>query len=118
MDHLGPDNSTVRGKKKTTIYYFSKFYFLSSTVLAVNPRESDGFLYLCSVDLEALMRSLNIGSDHEQEHEHDHHEDEHADHDHSCARRRKSSRHEHPEEHGGNKTWDQVHMRTYKCIEE
>ncbi|XP_018526260.1 zinc transporter ZIP4 [Lates calcarifer] len=62
-------------------------------------------------DLEALMRSLNIGPDdekeHEHEHEHEHQEDEHADHDHSVARRRKRSSHEHHVGHEGNTTWDQ-----------
>ncbi|XP_035476816.2 zinc transporter ZIP4 [Scophthalmus maximus] len=52
-------------------------------------------------DLEALMRSLNIGHD---EHDHHHHHDEHAGHDHSGARRRKRSIHEH---HQQNTTWDQ-----------
>ncbi|XP_070778351.1 zinc transporter ZIP4 [Enoplosus armatus] len=56
-------------------------------------------------DLEALMKSLNVGPDHE--HGHDHHEDEHADHDHSGLRRRKRSSHEHHEGHEGNTTWDQ-----------
>ncbi|KAK9526754.1 hypothetical protein VZT92_015437 [Zoarces viviparus] len=47
-------------------------------------------------DLEALMRSLNLG----------HQEDEHADHDHSGLRRRKRTSHEHHERHEGNATWD------------
>ncbi|XP_035039391.1 zinc transporter ZIP4 [Hippoglossus stenolepis] len=73
-------------------------------------------------DLEALMRSLNIGSDHEHGHEShgdephgdephgdahqedEHQEDEHAHHDDSGAgRRRRRSSHE---GHGGNRTWD------------
>ncbi|XP_067468941.1 zinc transporter ZIP4 [Thunnus thynnus] len=61
-------------------------------------------------DLEALMRSLNLGpNDHEHEHEneHDHHEDEHTDHDYRDGRWRKRSRHEHHEEHEKNATWEQ-----------
>ncbi|KAG7240964.1 hypothetical protein INR49_026142 [Caranx melampygus] len=56
-------------------------------------------------DLEALMRSLNIGSAHEEDHEH--HEDEHTDHEHSIARRRMSRSHERHMGHEGNTTWDQ-----------
>lgn len=73
-------------------------------------------LYLSSVDLEAFMRTLNLGPDeHEDEHGHHedghgHHEDEHADHDHSGLRRRKRSSHEHHVGHEGNTTWDQVYI--------
>ncbi|XP_044028664.1 zinc transporter ZIP4-like [Siniperca chuatsi] len=58
-------------------------------------------------DLEALMRSLNLGPDLE-DHEIEHHEDEHADHDHRGLRWRKRSSHEHHEGHEGNTTWDQA----------
>lgn len=62
--------------------------------------------FLIPADLEALMRSLNIGP--EEEDEHDHHMDEHADHDHSGLRLRKRSSHEHHMGHERNTTWDQV----------
>ncbi|KAM7373288.1 hypothetical protein PAMP_008153 [Pampus punctatissimus] len=61
-------------------------------------------------DLEALMRSLNLGPNLEEDHEHedeneqDHHEDEHADHDHSVGRQRKRRSHE---RHESNATWEQ-----------
>uniref|UniRef100_A0A3Q1IB32 Zinc transporter ZIP4 n=1 Tax=Anabas testudineus TaxID=64144 RepID=A0A3Q1IB32_ANATE len=45
------------------------------------------------VELEAFMRTLNIGLDLEKDHEHEHQEDVHTDHDHSGARRR--TRHSH-----------------------
>ncbi|XP_059206379.1 zinc transporter ZIP4 [Centropristis striata] len=59
-------------------------------------------------DLEALMRSLNIGPSHEHDHGHEHHEDEHADHDHSGLRWRKRSSHKHSAGHESNSTWDQL----------
>ncbi|TDH04036.1 hypothetical protein EPR50_G00148090 [Perca flavescens] len=49
-------------------------------------------------DLEAFMRSLNLGPDHEHDNQH---QDEHSDHDHSGFRRRKRS-----VGHEGNATWD------------
>ncbi|XP_026205146.1 zinc transporter ZIP4 [Anabas testudineus] len=55
-------------------------------------------------ELEAFMRTLNIGLDLEKDHEHEHQEDVHTDHDHSGARRRTRHSHEHQE---GNSTWDQ-----------
>ncbi|XP_054462620.1 zinc transporter ZIP4 isoform X2 [Anoplopoma fimbria] len=55
-------------------------------------------------DLEALMRSLNLGNDYTQEHEHQ--KDQHADHDHSGLRRRKRISHEHHERLEGNGTWN------------
>ncbi|XP_070702853.1 zinc transporter ZIP4 [Pempheris klunzingeri] len=61
-------------------------------------------------DLEALMRSLNLGPDaheHEHGHGHDHHKAEHADGDHSGLRGWKRSSHEHYVGQGGNTTWDQ-----------
>lgn len=63
-------------------------------------------LFLIPADLEALMRSLNIGP--EEEDEHDHHMDEHADHDHSGLRLRRRSSHVHHMGHERNTTWDQV----------
>ncbi|XP_045915099.1 zinc transporter ZIP4 isoform X1 [Micropterus dolomieu] len=62
-------------------------------------------LCLCPVDLEAFMRSLNLGPVPEA-HEHDHHEEEHADHDHSGLKRRKRSSPELHEGHDRNTTWD------------
>lgn len=61
-------------------------------------------LILISSDLEALMRSLNIG----REDEHDHHHDEHASDDDSSSRLRKRSGHERQTRHDINTTWDQV----------
>ncbi|XP_034401427.1 zinc transporter ZIP4 [Cyclopterus lumpus] len=55
-------------------------------------------------DLEAFMRSLNLG--HHPKDEPEHQEDQHADHDHSGLRRRKRSSLEHRERHGGNVTWN------------
>ena len=67
-------------------------------------------LYLCSTDLEALMRSLNLGpNEHEHDDGHDHHGDEHAGHDHRAVRWSKRSRHEHHEEHERNVTWEEVY---------
>ncbi|KAM7384380.1 hypothetical protein PAMA_011639 [Pampus argenteus] len=55
-------------------------------------------------DLEALMRSLNLGPNLEEDHGHDHHEDEHADHDHSVGRQRKRRGYGRHETNG---TWEQ-----------
>ncbi|KAM4631491.1 zinc transporter ZIP4 [Polymixia lowei] len=57
-------------------------------------------------DLEALMRSLNLGPEDDHGHEHGD-EDEHTDHDHSGRRLRKRSSRQHQEGHGRNNTWDQ-----------
>ncbi|XP_029299362.1 zinc transporter ZIP4 [Cottoperca gobio] len=63
-------------------------------------------------DLEALMKSLNIGN----QHEHGHHEDGHADHDHSgLRRRRKSSYHLH-EGHEGNTTWNELCLSAEELV--
>lgn len=97
-----------------------------SSVLTLNVLECQMFgfflfnyiLNLCSVDLEAFMKSLNLGpkpeKDHEHEHEneHDHHDHEHTDHDHSGGRRRKRGSHEHHEGQERNATWEQVHIST------
>lgn len=67
------------------------------------------------VELEAFMRTLNIGLDLEKDHEHEHQEDVHTDHDHSGARRRTRHSHEHQE---GNSTWDQVCKTVQKTTDE
>lgn len=66
-------------------------------------------LFLGSVDLEALMGSLNIGPNVE-EHDHGHNHDGHvhAYQDHRGLSQRKRSSHEYHEGHEGNTTWDQV----------
>ncbi|XP_060915114.1 zinc transporter ZIP4 [Labrus mixtus] len=74
-------------------------------------------------DLEALMKSLKIGSkethehgheDHDQEHDQEH-EQEHA-HDHGGLRRRKRSSHEHHEGHETNVTSDQLCLTAKELV--
>lgn len=75
------------------------------------------FLSYFSADLQALMKSLNLGPslDNESGHDdHDGHADPHADHDHTGARRKKRSSHEYHMEPEGNNTWDQVGRS--KCL--
>lgn len=60
-----------------------------------------------TIDLKALMKSLNIGPSSEEDHGHAHTADEHTDHDDGVQRWRKRSS-DSVEGRESNNTWEQV----------